>query len=102
MRIELNSLDDFLGEIETDSVHGDTIRVRVDRIPEQQSATTFMRIMWLTAIQVDESDREFLLECVHDLGRERNDEADKNEREARARLAKLDGISVRPGKLDVR
>ena len=102
MRVEFNSLDEFISEVESDGVYRDIVRVRVDRVPEQQSASTFSRVMWLTAIQVDSSHHEFLLECIHDLGRERNGVAEQNEREARERLAKLDGISIRHGKLDFR
>ena len=104
MRIELNSLDDFLSEIEADGVYQDVVRVRVDRVPEQKEQVTFALGIWVTALS---KDAEWLYELGLPLGSEKGKRGAKGGAEIAQEMqdklkAKCDelGITIRPGKIE--
>ena len=98
MRIEHNSLAAFIAEIES-GVYQDTVRVRLDKTPEQPEAQTFHVGAWFTALS---RDAEWIIELgiVYGLSRkgalERFEADEKMLQEACEKV----GIKILPGKIE--
>ena len=100
MRIQLESLDDFVAEIES-GVYKDTVRVKPVITPVQADAGIFTVAAWYTAL---DSVAESLIECGVQYGEQ--SKKDNGKERLDADIAKLEqackalGINVRPGKLE--
>jgi hypothetical protein len=75
MRVELDNVDDFLGEINRESDHlwERCVRYQVSRMPEQDDEITFKVGLWLTAIVAKESGN-WIIEMFAFSGRDEDDE----------------------------
>lgn len=73
MRVETTNIDDFCSELAIEAEHGriheNIVRVRIDRIPEQDEAISFEVSFWSTAV-IDESGGQYVLELGLLAGRD--------------------------------
>jgi len=103
MRIEVNSVDQFLEELEFEAksgrVYNELVRVRIDRVPENEEGYTFRYNLWATAV-VDGGNQ--LLEFGMHVGAERDGAlvaATEMQTKIQDRAAEL-GLSCRGGKIE--
>ena len=102
MRVEFSTYEDFLDEVETVGQTRDSlVRVRVDRIPEQEQAVTFQIQIWVTAVFL--GSEPYLGECGFIVGSSdhgADDEAEMIVETIKATCASRN-ISVRHGKIEL-
>lgn len=107
MRVVMNTVDEFLAEIEAESQHvlGGIVRLRIDREPEQPEAVTFRVGACLSAVVVNDSG-PYLVEFGQVLGSDDHrtptggsDAAAEIEARTRSLCERL-GLQVRSGKIE--
>lgn len=108
MRIEFGTIEEFceeLREAAPDVLHK-TVRVRIDRVPEQAEAVSFQVGVWATAL-VRTGDGDWVLEFGDIAGRDSpgNKSAGSDRATEWQRLvlatARESGLRVRSGKIEV-
>lgn len=109
MKVELTTIEDFCCELEAEAaqghVHGNIVRLRTDRTPEQDEAISFQVGLWATAV-VKREDAQWLLEFACVGGSDEGAEDAGSEVVARwrkqvQRVADRHGLEVRPGKIEI-
>jgi len=109
MRVELNTIQEFLSELEIEAkagrIHENIVRVRIDRVAEQDEAITFEIRLWATAAVVADGS-DWLMEVGVIIG-STADEGTDPDREAVdwkkriEKVAEANGLTVRAGKIEL-
>ncbi len=103
VRVEFNTLDEFIGELtlDCDRVVDRVVRVRIDATPQQVDAVTFEYSLWATAhVHGDQTD--YIMELGINCGEHEGGE--ENADDARNRImSSCDdmGLTVRNGKIEI-
>ena len=71
MRVEVNTPDEFLAELEAEAEHvyEKIVRARIDFMWKQDEKLSRRVGLWMTAL-IRRDDGDYILECGHDLGSE--------------------------------
>lgn len=109
MRVQVYDIDEFIGELTADAPHvrGLTVRVRVDRIPEQDEAISFEVDFWATCVVMSPDEGPYLLEFCAKAGRDSRSNVAAGSAVAagwRAEIVRACdslGLRLRRGKLEV-
>lgn len=110
MRVEVTTVEDFCAELEAEAkatrVHDGIVRIRVDRVPEQDEEISHVVQLWATAlIQTDEG--QWVLEYGKIAGVDSPADPDKGTKvvqewqKAIEDTADRSGLQVRRGKIEI-
>jgi hypothetical protein len=106
MRVEVNTVDEFLEELDLDAerVHEGIVRVRVDRVPEQDEEVSHEVWFRGTAL-VRGEDGDYVLEVTARAGHDRGtfdgtETADEWRNEVK-QLCERHNLDLRKGKIEV-
>lgn len=107
MRVELTNIDDFCEELEQEAhrIHEQVVRVRIDRVPQQDEGVTYDVGFWATAL-VKTEDGDWVLEFGRLAGEDSGSTDEGSETAARWReqvelLAAKQGLTLRRGKIEI-
>jgi len=109
MRVQVYDCDDFLEELreEAANVRGLTVRVRIDRIPEQAEAVSHEVDVWATCVVMSAEEGPYLLEFCAKAGRDTQGNGAIGSKVAESWRSKIAdvcgscGLRLRRGKLEV-
>ena len=108
MRVETTTIEDFCDELkqEKDNIYRKVVRVRVDRVPEQEAEVTFQVGFWATAL-VKHPDGEWVVEFGRIAGTDGSSHGDSGSeqaddwRDAINKVAAELDLRVRRGKIEI-
>lgn len=110
MRIELVTIEDFCAELSTEATAGriyeGIVRVRTDRMPEQEEAISFEVGFWATAL-VKSGDGDWVLEFGRAAGRDTAGNPDGGTKQAAEWKKQIEAVceahdlTLRRGRIEV-